>query len=77
MATKNGSNGRANSIHLMENEENVDETALTLRERWEKFMAERDDYSLWLFPPDHRYITIEHKVVILLLFYEAYILCIY
>ena len=55
MATKNGSNGRANSIHLMENEENVDETALTLRERWEKFMAERDDYSLWLFPPDHRY----------------------
>ena len=57
MATKNGSNGRANSIHLMENEENPDETTLTLtlKERWQKFMIERDDYSLWLFPPDHRY----------------------
>lgn len=56
MATKNGSNGRANSIHLMENEENQDETlTLTWRERWQKFMIERDDYSLWLFPPDHRY----------------------
>ena len=43
--------------HLMENEENPDETTLTLtlKERWQKFMIERDDYSLWLFPPDHRY----------------------
>ena len=56
MMTKNGSNGRANSIHLMENSPTAgDETPPpSWRERWQKFMMERDDYSLWLFPPDHR-----------------------
>ena len=55
IATKNGSNGRANSIHLMEktpSDEN--ERSPSWRERWQKFMIDRDDYSLWLFPPDHR-----------------------
>ena len=59
-ATKNGSNGRANSIHLMESrtangeaaeKENVEPT---LRERWQNFMEERDDYSLWIWPPQHK-----------------------
>ena len=60
-ATKNGSNGRANSIHLMESRtangehaeaQNVQQP--TLRERWQNFMEERDDYSLWIWPPQHR-----------------------
>ena len=53
-------NGRANSIHLMESRtangeaaetENVEPT---LRERWQNFMEERDDYSLWIWPPQHK-----------------------
>ena len=55
-ATKNGSNGRANSIHLMEGRTEVEaeNTEPTIRERWQKFMEERDDFSLWIFPPQHR-----------------------
>ncbi len=54
---KNGSNGRANSIHMMEGMK-ADEAAgrnshMTLQERWQKFVDDRSDYSLWLFKSDH------------------------
>ena len=58
---KNGSNGRANSIHLMEESmmqerkaANDQDSRLTWREQWQRFMEERDDYSLWFFPRDHK-----------------------
>lgn len=58
-AVKNGSNGRANSIHLMEAEHGfekpADESQWTWREKWQRFMEERDDYSLWYFQPDHKF----------------------
>lgn len=56
---KNGSNGRANSIHLMETdgciEKPEDDSYWTWRDKWQRFMDERDDYSLWFFQPDHRF----------------------
>lgn len=66
-SAKNGSNGRANSIHLMDGlvsngEKPSDITTMTSwREKWLKFMEERDNHSLWLFPPDHRYSSTETK----------------
>ena len=54
---KNGSNGRANSIHLMDgiaNGEKPTDITTSWREQWMKFMEERDNHSLWLFPPTHR-----------------------
>eukprot|EP00094_Tigriopus_californicus_P005435 TCALIF_05238-PA protein Name:"Similar to CACNA1H Voltage-dependent T-type calcium channel subunit alpha-1H (Homo sapiens)" AED:0.30 eAED:0.30 QI:0/0.8/0.61/0.95/0.75/0.80/21/258/1189 len=66
---KNGSNGRANSIHLMENGDNqrdrssgcrgVWEMLLywrkTVLSRWVRFKYERETFSLWIFKPDDKF----------------------
>eukprot|EP00095_Tigriopus_kingsejongensis_P007143 maker-scaffold300_size216557-snap-gene-0.14 protein:Tk07143 transcript:maker-scaffold300_size216557-snap-gene-0.14-mRNA-1 annotation:"voltage-dependent t-type calcium channel subunit alpha-1g" len=68
-AGKNGSNGRANSIHMMENGEGRPRiefgcqglwyTLLYWRKsilaRWERFKYDRQHFSLWVFKPEHRF----------------------
>merc|ERR550532_680198 len=56
-ATKNGSNGRANSIHMMTENNGLDlnpdqegPESLPLRARWAEWKHEREDLSLWIFP---------------------------
>ena len=59
-AAKNGSNGRANSIHMMESmmgkdheKEENGRHRIALKDWWYQFMQDREDYSMWLFKRDH------------------------
>lgn len=58
--TKTGSNGRANSVHLIGPSATASaETAARdlqrrIKERVDKFTTERAMYSLWVFPPNDK-----------------------
>jgi hypothetical protein len=56
-SVKNGSNGRANSIHMMENNLAKEDQnwIMNWKERWLKFMEDRTDYSMWFFSPENKY----------------------
>ena len=58
--TKSGSNGRANSVHLIgppataSAEMAARELRQRIKERVEKFTTERAMHSLWIFPPNDK-----------------------
>ena len=66
---KNGSNGRANSVHMISSGQSPTgngnatesgsgriwrELQQIIRDRVEKFTAERESYSLWIFPQNDK-----------------------
>ena len=61
-AAKNGLNGGANSLRMMG--KSIDSSTQQqplghlrrMQKRWEEFKIARETYSLWWFPPEHRYV---------------------
>ena len=60
-AGKNGLNGGSNSLRMMgkSSDSSNEQQSLGLRKRtqkrWEDFRLSRENYSLWWYPPEHRY----------------------
>ena len=60
---KNGLNGGANSLRMMGKsvDSSTEQPSISniqkLRNRWEDFKLSRETYSLWWFPPEHKYVS--------------------